>query len=73
MNDNVMLVMKQFFGEERMNNMLNQWNGLSDEMKNIEMQKINGMSKEQQIEYLKRQGVDVSKMQTSSTGRKFSY
>lgn len=74
MNDNIMKMMEQYFGKDRLENMLNQWYALSEEQRNTEIKKINTMSKEEQMEYLKKQGVDIDSLaQGNNQTNRFNY
>ena len=74
MNDNIMKMMEQYFGKDRLENMLNQWYALSEEQRNTEIKKINTMSKDEQMEYLKKQGVDIDSLaQGNNQTNRFNY
>ena len=74
MNDNIMKMMEQYFGKDRLENMLNQWYALSEEQRNTEIKKINTMSKDEQMEYLKKQGVDIDSLaQGNNPINRFNY
>lgn len=55
---NPMMLMQMVFGNQAQQ-IMNRWNSMSPEQKQQELSKVSGMSKEQQMNYLKSMGVNM--------------
>lgn len=82
---NPMMLMQMVFGNQAQQ-IMNRWNSMSPEQKQQELSKVSGMTKEQQMNYLKGMGVDMNlfngmgqnqgnstPQQVQNQGRKFNY
>lgn len=76
---NPMMLMQMVFGNQAQQ-IMNRWNSMSPEQKQQELSKVSGMTKEQQMNYLKSMGVDLNlfngmnqQSQPQQNERKFNY
>lgn len=78
---NPMMILNMMFGNKAQE-MMNKWNAMSPEQKQAELNKVSGMTKEQQMQYLRNMGLDTSvfnqsakntNTQPSNSGSRFNY
>lgn len=76
---NPMMLMQMVFGNQAQQ-IMNRWNSMSPEQKQQELSKVSGMTREQQMNYLKSMGVDLNlfngmnqQSQPQQNERKFNY
>lgn len=79
---NPQMIMEMLFGKEKTIQILNKWQSMSPEQKQQELQKIQGISKEQMKQYLTNLGIDTKFLDNlnsntqnniQNSNRKFSY
>lgn len=70
---NPMELLRQFMGNDKFNEMLREWNSLTQEQKNAELNRIKSLSPEQQNEILRRVGVDVNSLNSGKTNSRFKF
>lgn len=71
---NPMMILQMMFGDKAQE-MMNKWNSMSPEQKQAELSKVSGLSREQQMQYLRGMGLDTNLLQQANTqnDRKFNY
>lgn len=71
---NPMMILQMMFGDKAQE-MMNKWNSMSPEQKQAELSKVSGLSREQQMQYLRGMGLDTNILQqaNSQNDRKFNY
>lgn len=71
---NPMMILQMMFGDKAQE-MMNKWNSMSPEQKQAELSKVSGLSREQQMQYLRGMGLDTNILQQANTqnDRKFNY
>lgn len=75
---NPQMIMEMLFGKEKTVQILNKWQSMSPEQKQQELQKIQGIPKEQMQQYLTNLGIDTKFLDNlnnnaQNSNRKFNY
>lgn len=65
---NPMMILQMMFGNKAQE-MMNKWNSMSPEQKQAELSKVNGMTREQQMQYLQNMGLDTNVLNQIQQGQ----
>lgn len=60
MNPMIMQMLEGYLGKDRAQGLLQQWNTMTPQQQQAEMQKVMGMSKEEQSKYLSQKGININ-------------
>lgn len=62
MNPMVLNMLEQYLGKDRMQGLMAQWNAMTPQQQQVEMQKVMSMTPEQQQQYLGQKGIDMNSL-----------
>ncbi|MGL5458154.1 MAG: hypothetical protein ACRDBY_00905 [Cetobacterium sp.] len=60
MNPMIMQMLEGYLGKDRAQGLLQQWNTMTPQQQQAEMQKVMGMTKEEQAQYLGQKGININ-------------
>lgn len=74
MNPIVMQMLERFLGKDKVQGLMQQWNNMTPQQQQSEMQKVMSMSNAEKQQYLSQKGIDMNQLTGSNqTNNRFNY